>query len=296
MTAEREGIRTRSVVLHLRSGRANPIALEAASRLAHAMRAEFESLFVEDQELLSLAELPFAREISVTGRQSRVLSPALVGREARARSLAVRREIEQFAKGSQIKCRFEAIREAPDAALTIASERASILVLEHPFIGKMRTRPPALSLCVGSVKGCLVIGSRARRSHGPVVIVLDRPEALDRVAELAEHWMAGDTEDVILVLFEPALGQRARLREAAEKMFPADKTVRIQAIATERPEHALADITRSVGAGLVVARHGGHLVPDEVRLAGLVSALECPLLLYRDADPSVAPESMEAPA
>ena len=59
------------MVLHLRSGRPSTVALEAALRVARAFGSEIESLFVEDEQLFDCAAYGFAREVSLSGRQSR---------------------------------------------------------------------------------------------------------------------------------------------------------------------------------------------------------------------------------
>ena len=71
-----------------------PVARAAAIRVARAFHSEIESLFVEDSTLLDIAGLPFAREISLTGRQSRPLSAEVIERQMRQAAAAMMREIE----------------------------------------------------------------------------------------------------------------------------------------------------------------------------------------------------------
>ena len=72
------------VVLHLTQSAPNPVAIDAAVRVARAFQSEIESLFVEDATLLDIAAFPFACEISLSGRQRRDLSPEAVERQMRA--------------------------------------------------------------------------------------------------------------------------------------------------------------------------------------------------------------------
>lgn len=269
-----------AVVLHIRSGTANPLAVEAATRFARSMRAEFESLFVEDDALLSLAELPIAREISPTGRRRRTLSAEQIHRSMRARARTVRQDIERSARAARLECRFSAIRDTADAAISRASARARILVFGEPVGGEPHTRAPALSRCFGEVEGCIMVGSRVRRTAGPVVIVLDRIGALAGMGELADHWTADRAEEFLVIPLGIAPEDRARLASSIRHVFAADKVVRVQPIDEAEPERAVADVVFRARAGLTIMRQQGPLASDDARLARLVAALECPLLLH----------------
>lgn len=270
-----------AVVLHIRSGSANPMALEAAARLAQAMRSEFESLFVEDDELLSLSELPFAREISPTGRRRRTLSSEDVRREMQSRSRSVRRDIEQIARNANIRCHFSAVRASADTALSRASEKARVLVFGDSIGNEAHIRTPTLTRCFGTVEACLVLGSRVRRTTGPVVIALDEIANLPSMANLAEHWIAGKSDEVIVTLLGSALASRSEILHRIDSVISTDRQVRVRTVTHDQAGRAISDISASSRAGLVIARQGGPLAPDDIRLARVITALECPLLLHR---------------
>ncbi len=279
--AETGHTHSNGVVLHIRSGSANPMALEAAARLAQAMRTEFESLFVEDDELLSLSELPFAREISLTGRRRRTLSSEDVRQEMQSRSRTVRRDIEQIARTANIRCHFSAIRSSADIALSHASEKARVLVFGDSIGNEAHIRTPTLTRCFGAVEACLVLGSRVRRTTGPVVIALDEIANLPSMTNLAEHWIAGQSDEVIVTLLGSALASRSEILDRIDSVVSADRQIRVRTVAHDQAERAIADLSASSRAGLVIARQGGPLAPDDKRLTRLITALECPLLLHR---------------
>ena len=81
------------VVLQLTSNEPNPVALQAALRIAQAFRSEIESLFVEDHQLVALASFPFAREVSLSGRRTRALSPESMAREMHLMAQAISRRV-----------------------------------------------------------------------------------------------------------------------------------------------------------------------------------------------------------
>jgi hypothetical protein len=66
-------------------------ALEAAVRLAAATRAQLQGLFVEDEDLLRLAGLPFAREIDCLSASLRQLHAATMERALRTAAIEAQR-------------------------------------------------------------------------------------------------------------------------------------------------------------------------------------------------------------
>jgi len=72
------------VVVTLETSAAGRSALEVAVRLATALNAELEGVFVEDTELLELAALPFLREIKAHSLSEERLSIERMQRDLRA--------------------------------------------------------------------------------------------------------------------------------------------------------------------------------------------------------------------
>lgn len=66
-------LRTKRILISLDSSNCGRIALQAAVRLAVSTRAELQGLFVEDEDLVRLASLPFSREIEFASASLRDL-------------------------------------------------------------------------------------------------------------------------------------------------------------------------------------------------------------------------------
>ncbi|MFV0298395.1 MAG: hypothetical protein ACK5JT_20025, partial [Hyphomicrobiaceae bacterium] len=93
------------VVLHLKYGNASPVALAAAVMVARAFRSEIESVVIEDTKLLDMAEVPLAREILLSGRQSGPLSRDLMQRRIRSAAADIIRQIERLAHEAEVPVR-----------------------------------------------------------------------------------------------------------------------------------------------------------------------------------------------
>jgi nucleotide-binding universal stress UspA family protein len=110
------------IVVPLDAASENRAAIDAAARLAHRWGAELHGVFVEDNDLLYLARLPFARQVSIGAGVER-LNAEQVGRQLRAFAARARIEVEAAARRHGVPWSFEiSAAAAADAALT-RSER-----------------------------------------------------------------------------------------------------------------------------------------------------------------------------
>ena len=83
--AQMEGAAETRVVIGLDTSFLTRDALSLAARLAASMDARLKGIFVEDENLLALSSLPFAREVSFSG-QVRELDPERMLRAMRAQA------------------------------------------------------------------------------------------------------------------------------------------------------------------------------------------------------------------
>lgn len=282
------------VVVQLRAGASNRLAIEVAARFARALNQAFEGHFIEDEELLSLAGLPFAREVSVSGRRTRTLTRLDVHRELRIQSRALHRDLELVARSAGLRWHFRVVRQAQAAALKAASRTARILVLAEPLSGSERRPAGAIAACLDEVEGCVVVGSGARHVSGPVVILLDRPASLATMAHLAESWIGAGDEGVYVLACGEAVQGEARLPGAVREKFAAGRKVTILHLEDTASGGTISALVRRTGAGLLIARAGDRCTPDEASLARLAGALECPLLILRG-EAGRAPQAPPAP-
>ncbi|MCG8562306.1 MAG: hypothetical protein MI824_21105 [Hyphomicrobiales bacterium] len=286
--AERASKSRGRVVLQMRGGRGSPIALEAAFRMARSLESELEGLFVEDEHLLSLAAMPFAREVSFTGRRTRPLSEDLVRREMRAASAAMHREFERLARAVGVPARYDVVRDEPERALRSASAAASVLAIGEPVTAAGRAELRAVTACLSEMTACLLVGREARRARGRIVVALDAFATLPPLVRMAERIARDGQEEIVAVLAGETVADRERAVELVRSLVPAVVPLRIEAAA--ETEAALGEVARRLGGGLVIAGLGGTLLPGEAEVVRLTAMLECPLLLSRGAGEEAQPD------
>jgi hypothetical protein len=272
------------VVLHITSGHPNPVALEAAVRIAQAFHSEIESLFVEDLQLYDMASYPFAREISLTGAR-RPLSREAIERDLQLTARALRRRVEALARAANVPLRARVVRDDPVQALAKACAEDgpwNVVALADVLAPGQGLRVCELFSNVAGHTGLMLVGPKARRTNGPVIAVVESPDHLQPMLRAAER-MAGVTRGEVMVLLladGPEHGQS--LEEQVRLALGTQTKVGLVSYQIDRgAPAALAEVIRRLGAGFLIGHFGGILVPAHGDLRDLVTALECPLFLMR---------------
>lgn len=103
--------------------------LEVAALLAQQLEAELSGLFVEDANLLHLAELPFAREIIGTHLQQRLFDMAQLQRRLRAEAERVRDALMRRAEQRRVTWSFLRTQGQMVAETVAATESMDLLVV-----------------------------------------------------------------------------------------------------------------------------------------------------------------------
>jgi nucleotide-binding universal stress UspA family protein len=177
--------------------------LEAAAGLATALHAELVGLFVEDQRLLRVAELPFAQELSLTTARAQRLVVGQVERALQRQAERMRRMIGDLAQPLGLAWTLEVVRgDSLQTALAYAG--ADDLLV----IGRARYLPGAF----GRTASLAGQSARAR----PVAVLFDGTPQAERALGFAAT-LAGAADGEVAVLV-PAPGPeifRARRLEAA---------------------------------------------------------------------------------
>ncbi|MEZ5773203.1 MAG: hypothetical protein R3D33_00385 [Hyphomicrobiaceae bacterium] len=276
--------RRTGVVVEVRSGRPSPIALAAAIRLARGLEAEMRSHFLEDQELISLASLPCAREVSFSGRRTGAVSLERLRRELALASASVEREIARLARLASIPFQFGILREERWQAIESACRSGDVLVFAEPMTGEDAERAAACVLAhdSGGVLGCVCIGPQARREQGPVLVVLDAVATADRLIERASLVARAAGGGVTLAVAAETAEERRAIAEAARAALAGkvSGTVEVASVDASRGTAGpVLDLARRASAGLVVVAVGGRLGAHGTELRPLLAALDCPLFL-----------------
>ncbi len=254
-------------------------ALDAAAVLAARLGAQLAGMFVEEEDLLRLAALPFARAYSTEAADLARIDPDAMRRALHIQAERARRALEAVAQHHKLAWSF---RIARGVAATVLGEAA----LECDLLG--------LGKASAAIGRRIRLGSTARATlaHGVCATLV-----MQRDGQLGDRVVAVHTgsDRVLATAAEVARGLGARLQVVAA----ADDEAAALGLegAAKRwldEHHVAAEVTRAPsadpvglarhiqrgGLGLVVAATAGSLAPAGVAET-LAEALELPLLLLR---------------
>lgn len=163
-------------------------ALQAAVRLAMKTRAELQGLYVEDEDLVRLASLPFACEIDLGSALSRQLRSVSMERALRAAAEQTQRAFSRTLQQLDLQWTFRIVRGTVTHESLAAAGDVDLLV-----IGQRGRLPHAT---VG------LPGPPRPATAAPVVALFDGSASAPRVLELAGTLI--EPESQVLTVLVPA--------------------------------------------------------------------------------------------
>lgn len=167
-------------------------AIAAAVGLAARARTPLHAVFVEDEDLLSLAGLPVARQV-ITGAAAAPLTTADVELQLRAAAARAQQSILAAARERSLDCTFEIVRGGAETALSIAAEGDLVVAGASARPVARHFRVESLwSQALDRMPGRLLLARPSRNEDGRGVVVLlrGRGSAAERLlaaaAQIAE--------------------------------------------------------------------------------------------------------------
>jgi nucleotide-binding universal stress UspA family protein len=185
----RDGVRRfRRVLVALDSPASSEITLEMAAALAAATTSELRGLFVEDQDLLRLAGLPFAREVQLARAMSRVLVPEDLLRDVRAQAALARAAMEKQALLHRLSWSFQVAQGRSEDAILLAAERGDLIVISRsfgPLSSYGRLGRQARLIAARAPGPLLLPGAQRAGRPGAVLLPYDASPAAEQMLAIA---------------------------------------------------------------------------------------------------------------
>lgn len=258
-------------------------ALEEAANLAASMEAELMGLFIEDINLIRLASLPFARQISYPSGAEESLDPGRLERELKVRGEHARKALAAAAERAQRPWSFRTVRGEITAEILTAAEPADVV-----FWGKAGWSPPqprflgsaALGIPAGAPGALLLAQHGIIHTGERALAVYDGSQCSLQALKTAMHLAATRGHHLTVFLLADASEAADRLEHEVRRMANhLLKRLRIHRL-YQPDAHRLAEAVQSEGAGLLVLGCSGPFTPPEV-IRELLREIRNPILLVR---------------
>jgi len=247
----------RRLIVELCHGGADVRTLRVVAEFASLLELDLHGLFIEDEALLALAELPFAREIRLPTHEWQPIEAGRIAGELRRAAEHAHRLLREVAAALGVRNAFEVLRGDPAEIIAAVASDSDVIVIAEPVAPGGRLAPGVYRVHAaahGSAASVLLLPGGLMPRHGPVVALLT------------------DADDPSLV---PAARVAVNTRERLLVLLPEG-----DAAMTDRV------VQRAVALGVARARIGtrplGGLHAEDV-LHALGHARERLVVLTRDA-------------
>jgi nucleotide-binding universal stress UspA family protein len=271
----------RRILVALDSSTTATHGLEAATGLARRLRAELQGLFVEDDELLQVAALPFTTQVNMTtgGRQPLEISE-LESQMARLAE-AARRRLAAAAKRDRIAWSFRTVRGRIAQEVASAAEGSDLVIIQGGRQGgpaHARLGLPA-SATVNRVTRSVLILRDGNRVEGRIFVVFDGTAQSEKALRMAMA-LAHDSNALTILLSENTAQNPVELEARAHAVLgETGKTARMEHL----PATTLAELCAHIGkqeSGLVVMNAENPMLSNG-DIANLLDPITCTVLLVR---------------
>jgi nucleotide-binding universal stress UspA family protein len=266
-------------------------ALSAAVDLAQRTKAEVIGLFVEDEEMLSVAEVPYAREIVYLSAREEPLDRSGMERKLRTQSEVARKALESAAEQANVRWSFRKVRGDVGAELLAAAADVDLVAIGKVgwSIGsRIRIGSTALELALGAVP--LLLSGSIRASTNPHVFVYyDGSTGAQRAVRIAARIAKNDGGSIVALLNRTGEeSYRSMESEVTKLLSGSNIDVRFRYM----DQGAEPDLVRAIGMNSEAIFVVGGREPLK-RLPWLETLLRRPgvrLLLLQDGSASEAEE------
>jgi hypothetical protein len=267
------------VVVPLDAASEHGAAIETAARLAHRWHARLHGVFVEDEDLMRLARLPFARQISLGFGIERLTADHL-RRELHAFAAAAQRELALAARRHAVEWSFEIAPETAGNAAFAVTERDLLVAgsLTRPIGPHFRVECRWWHMPHREAVSFLLVRREWEASGAVAALLHDREPGAERVLATAAH-CAEAAGGVLTVTCPAALAGAAGFEDwLAERLAPYAVRVQIE-LAPDEPEALLEHLAKLDCQLLALGSESIEARPDQLRK--LAARANCGILIVR---------------
>lgn len=282
MSEEKQGLLVRRILVAVDASPYSVTALEAAVDLAMRFQAELLGLYVEDINLVRLAQLPFAREVGLFSAEVRRLDVSEVERQMRGQQVHVRRIFQGTSERAQVHGSFRVTRGSVTQEVAMAASAADVLVLGRAgwsLLRRGRLGTTARAIVARAPSMALLL-PRSSCVAGPFTVVFDGSPLAIRALDVAALLLGPQDRRLRVLLLANGHERLSPLREqVSDWQRGQDVEVRYRGL-THSNVARLAETIQSEECGTLILPVKSEILKD-LGLQALLEEIEVSVLLVR---------------
>jgi nucleotide-binding universal stress UspA family protein len=278
-------LRFRRILLALDTASPDPAAVERVTALAARLRGELTALYVEDIDLVRLAEHGSINALSTVTAVTQQLASGYLRETLRLQAARMRRELERMAERRRIKCAFQVCQGRLVAEVLRAAGDDDLVVIGRsggrsaPWVGSSLPVMVARALAQARARSVLLLCPGAP-AGGRVLIAFDGSERAWHGLSIGTQIAELENAAVEVVLLA---GRTDEAERGAADIHAALAESRLDVNVLHAPKATLSTL-----AGIGLRRRCGLLVLDANRALAeeepgfrLLQRVPCSVLLVR---------------
>ena len=266
---------TTPIVVTVNAARRCGETLELAAALATSVGADLEVVFIEDANLLRLADLPVTREVDRISGMTRELDSRRMLHALHCEARQLRREVSRIGKTTSVHSTVRVVRGHYLTEALAASASVDVTFVHgarRPLPGEHLSSTPVRPIAAGAVRG------RVRRAGGrkPLWTLFDGSPASRRALEVAVK-LARTLACSLVVLLPTRGAEEIERREQAAQIAGDRVDLQYLGVAETRFSELSPALAPGAGSLLVVARKCSDLEDGAAR--STLASLAVPVVL-----------------
>lgn len=257
----------------------NRSAIETAARLASWWHLSLYGVFIEDESLLNLAALPFARHIGPGDEAGRELDSATILHQFEAHANRARRALELAAREHDLGWSFHVIRGQPTLETLPLGER-DLLVIEaasRPFVRDFRLESRWLAAALQSHHPILLVRNPGRRTDGIVALLQGCGPSAERVIAIATRLADAASRALTILLADGSPDRQSVLAQIRALSAKIAARCRIEAGGTVMK----TALRQTAGAGSLIVIDADPATNDTAALKEVMARTQGDILFLR---------------
>ncbi len=254
-------------------------ALEAAANLAALLDAELLGVFVEDVNLLRLAQLPFAQEVRRFTATVEKLELHHLHRHLRLQAAQAQADLERIAADHALTSSFRVTRGPVSAEVLAAALEADLLALGRAGHAQRTRLGSTAKKAVSQTSRTVLLMRPGVTLDRPILTLYDGSPGAERALDVAAY-LAKENGRLRILLWAPEQAAIQRFQADIAKRLPdTDLTTEYRPLRQLDSAH-LTYILRLAAPSLLVLNDTQTTLPTAA-IHTLVDELDYPVLLVR---------------
>lgn len=256
-------------------------ALETAADLAEKLRVELHGLYIKDDNLLRLAQLPFAREFRFSQAESQKIDAKQMAEQVHLQATLAYRHFDELATERKLEHSFHIGQGSIANELENAVQKTDLLVLgriSRSLLQTSRLGSTAKTAVSVAPQSLLITQTNADFSQ-PILLIHDGSKSSDTA--LAVALLIGGENGRYNILINTKDDQQAKaIKQQLDQYFKANKISgsyrRLHQINLEEISHIL-QMTHS---GILIMNYQNKQLSLSL-IQRLLETVECPVLIIK---------------